>query len=367
MKVANRCLMTCIAFAAAVTMLCLPKGADSVQKSGKRHKGKKVHHAQAYTPIGTKKVRVLSKTDVQLPKNISLIEPYRLTFYATDFTVTVFSRSFARGEAVLCEVAPSAEAQSSLSVKIAFEGQEVPLVKKTWGYAGIFPIPPDSTNMWMNINAIVQCDTYKEEYHFPLKIKDVQFPEYKRALKLGEYSDADLFEKKPWLKEKIEMEKAKKNKIFAQSSPYRLFPRLSHPRDYHKITSSFYARRLYERYEIVNGKKIIRNSLASPHLGLDLWGPVGAPVFAMADGIVVLAEEMFYEGNQVIVDHGGGIFSRYMHLSKILVRKGDIVNAGRLIGHVGASGMVTGPHLHVGLLIRGVYVDPMSLLCLPLR
>lgn len=351
----------------AVTVFFLPADAESKRKGGKRYKGNKLQHLETDKHVGIKKILLFSKTEVQLPKNITLAEPSRLTFYGTDFTLDVYSRSFAYGEAVLCEVIPSADVQKSISVEITFQDQNIPLAKKPWGYAGVFAISPDSTSAWGNLNATVRCNGKTKEYHFPLKIKEVQFPEYKKVLQLGEYSDTDLFTKKPWLKEKIEKEKAKKNAIFSKSAPYELLSRLSHPRDYHKITSPFYTRRFYERYEIVNGKKHICKASVFPHLGLDLWGQVGSPVYAMANGTVVLAEEMFYEGNQVIIDHGGGIFTRYMHLSEIIVREGEIVDAGRLIGKVGASGMVTGPHLHVGLLIRGVYIDPMSLLCLPLR
>ncbi len=367
MKVPNRCSILLIAFACACTVFLQTNDAESSRETKSRHTAKRQHHSEAHKVFGTKKILLFSKTEVQVPKNFQLHKPSHQTFYGTDFKLDVFSRSFARGEAVWCEVVPSSEARNSLSVEIAFEDQKIPLVKKSWGYAGIFAIPPDSTNVWANINITVLCEGRKEEYHFPFKITEVQFPVYKKALQLGEYSDADVFKKKPWLKEKIENEMAKKKKIFSNISPYLFLPQLSHPRDYHKITSTFYARRLYERYEIENGKKIIRRAMVSPHLGLDVWGPIGAPVYAMADGSVVLAEEMFYEGNQVIIDHGGGVFTRYMHLSEILVRVGDGVRAGNPIGKVGASGMVTGPHLHVGIVIRGVYVDPMSLLYLPVR
>ncbi len=367
MKVPNRCSIPLIAFAFACIVFLLTTDAESSRETNSRHKAKRQHHSEAHKVFGTKKVRLLSNTEVQLPKNFRLHKPLQLTFYGTDFKLAAFSRSFAWGEAVWCEVVPSPEVRNSLSVEIAFEDQKIPLAKKPWGYAGIFAIPPDSKNVWANINVTVRYEVKKEEYHFPLQITQVQFPVYKKAMQLGEYSDADVFKKKPWLKERIENEMAKKKKIFSNISPYEFLAQLSHPRDYHKITSSFYARRLYERYEVENEKKIILQAMVSPHLGLDLWGPIGAPVYTMMDGTVVLAEEMFYEGNQVIIDHGGGVFSRYMHLSEILVRVGDAVRAGKLIGKVGASGMVTGPHLHAGVVIRGVYVDPMSLLYLPVR
>jgi murein DD-endopeptidase MepM/ murein hydrolase activator NlpD len=106
-----------------------------------------------------------------------------------------------------------------------------------------------------------------------------------------------------------------------------------------------------------------RNSI---HRGLDLKGDVGAPVYAMADGEVVLAHTMFYEGKMVVVDHGNQIFSYYQHLDSISVKTGDIVKAGDTVGGVGATGMVTGPHLHVAFVIHGVHIDPLSILSLPI-
>ena len=85
----------------------------------------------------------------------------------------------------------------------------------------------------------------------------------------------------------------------------------------------------------------------------------------MADGVVVLSHLMFFEGNMVVVDHGNRVFSYYMHMDSRGVAVGDRVMAGQKIGTVGSTGTSTGPHLHVALSIRGVHVDPMSLLWLP--
>ncbi len=90
-----------------------------------------------------------------------------------------------------------------------------------------------------------------------------------------------------------------------------------------------------------------------------------SPVFSMADGKIVLAMKMFYEGNLVAVDHGNKVFTYYMHMDSMAVKEGDIVKAGDLVGRVGSTGTSTGPHLHVALSIRGVHVHPLSLLSLP--
>jgi murein DD-endopeptidase MepM/ murein hydrolase activator NlpD len=103
-----------------------------------------------------------------------------------------------------------------------------------------------------------------------------------------------------------------------------------------------------------NGKK------QSQHYGTDLAGAVGAPVEATNDGLVVLARDCFASGKSIAVAHGGGLFSVYFHLSAIDVRPGDRVRRGQAIGKVGQTGRVTGPHLHFGMKVGDLYVDPES-------
>jgi murein DD-endopeptidase MepM/ murein hydrolase activator NlpD len=94
------------------------------------------------------------------------------------------------------------------------------------------------------------------------------------------------------------------------------------------------------------------------HSGLDLRAWYGTPIPAMGKGIVVLTEKMVSPGNVVVIDHGGQIFSRYMHLKKILVKEGEIVNSKTIIGKAGATGRVEGPHLHWDIIWKGIPVDP---------
>lgn len=98
-----------------------------------------------------------------------------------------------------------------------------------------------------------------------------------------------------------------------------------------------------------------------PHSGIDLRGKTGTPVKACADGVVRVAASHFFSGNSVYIDHGQGVVSMYFHLSKLLVREGETVTKGQVIGKVGATGRVTGPHLHFGLNVSGVAVDPLPL------
>ncbi|UZP68644.1 M23 family metallopeptidase [Desulfovibrio mangrovi] len=100
----------------------------------------------------------------------------------------------------------------------------------------------------------------------------------------------------------------------------------------------------------------------NPHKGLDLRGAAGTPIRACADGVVVLAEQHFFAGNSVYVDHGQGVVSMYFHMSKIDAKVGQKVKRGTVIGMVGSTGRVTGPHLHFGIAVQGELVDPTPLL-----
>lgn len=113
-------------------------------------------------------------------------------------------------------------------------------------------------------------------------------------------------------------------------------------------------------------KRIMNRKVTSIHKGVDIRGKEGDEVTASNRGRVVLAEELFFGGNTVILNHGQGIFTLYMHLSLIKVKPDDLVSAGGIIGSVGSSGRSSGPHLHFGVKVRGVSVNPVSLVKLTL-
>lgn len=109
-------------------------------------------------------------------------------------------------------------------------------------------------------------------------------------------------------------------------------------------------------------KRVFNGEPRSVHKGLDLRGAEGTPIAAAADGVVVLADNLYYSGNAVYLDHGLGVFSAYLHMSQSHVRPGQMVRRGEVIGLVGATGRVTGPHLHLTMLVQGVPVDPQPLM-----
>lgn len=110
---------------------------------------------------------------------------------------------------------------------------------------------------------------------------------------------------------------------------------------------------------VFGSQRILNDKPRSPHRGLDIAAPMGTPVLSPADGIVRLAaKDMYLMGNTLIVDHGLGVRSIFIHLNRILAKEGDRVTQGDLIARVGQSGRATGPHLHWGVFVGTVAVDP---------
>ncbi len=114
-------------------------------------------------------------------------------------------------------------------------------------------------------------------------------------------------------------------------------------------------------------RRIINDLEKSPHNGIDIKGDRGTPVHALSPGVVVLADDLFFGGNTLVLDHGHALYSFYMHLDGFTVKPGDRVSAKNVVGYVGSTGRATGPHLHIGTKLQGVNVNPLSLINLELK
>jgi len=108
-------------------------------------------------------------------------------------------------------------------------------------------------------------------------------------------------------------------------------------------------------------RRVLNGQPGSPHSGVDFPALTGTPVHATQNGRVALAQELFFSGNTVVLDHGLGIYTLYGHLSEIEVKVGDELQSGQVLGKVGATGRVTGPHLHWGLTVERARVNPLQL------
>jgi hypothetical protein len=171
----------------------------------------------------------------------------------------------------------------------------------------------------------------------------------------GSLSVAPKFvEPGPEALQQIEAERQLKDGVFAASSPEPLWTGSFRRPVSAPPTASFGVRRIF------NGK------LASIHKGMDFRAATGTPVRAGNSGVVVLARPLYYEGNCVVIDHGLGLFTISMHLSRIDVQVGQRVDTGDRLGLSGATGRVTGPHLHWAVRWQDAYLDPAKLLHLDL-
>ena len=118
--------------------------------------------------------------------------------------------------------------------------------------------------------------------------------------------------------------------------------------------------------DVFGVQRVFNGKVQSTHQGLDFRVPPGTPVAAVNRGRILLARPLFFEGNCLVIDHGQGLLTLYLHLSKFLVKEGDTVEKGQPIALSGGTGRATGPHLHLAVRWQGVYLNPAGLLSLQL-
>lgn len=148
--------------------------------------------------------------------------------------------------------------------------------------------------------------------------------------------------------QRAQKEARKIKRIYASGSMARLWDNDFQLPMKSKITSRY------------GNKRVFNGQLKSYHNGIDFRAPIGTPVFAANSGTVGLAEDLFYSGNAVIIDHGTGIFTIYAHLSRIDVSSGQNIQKGQQLGLTGATGRVNGPHLHWGVKVNNVAINPLQ-------
>jgi murein DD-endopeptidase MepM/ murein hydrolase activator NlpD len=170
----------------------------------------------------------------------------------------------------------------------------------------------------------------------------------KRVLKV-----ADAFVNPPQpIIARIRREAAEVEHLWTQSEPRRLW-------------DTGFVRPVPGRANGAFGSRSIFNGQPrQPHGGADFLSPAGTPIQAPNSGRIVLARDLYFTGNTVVIDHGLGVFSLLAHLSVMDVHQGELVTQGQTIGRVGATGRVTGPHLHWAVRMNGARVDPLAVLAI---
>jgi murein DD-endopeptidase MepM/ murein hydrolase activator NlpD len=220
-----------------------------------------------------------------------------------------------------------------------------------------------SKKSWYGI-AGVSLETHPGTYLLTLKAttsggKEISFDKKLRVRSAKYPSIAvtvakQFTEPSPEQLERINQEKTLKQDVFGRVEPEREWSGRFRPPVNARISDVFGTRRTF------NGK------VQSMHQGLDYSVPPGTPVSALNAGTVLLARPLFFEGDCVVLDHGQGLLTLYLHLSEIKVKEGEHVAAGQEIGLSGGTGRVTGPHLHVAVRWQGTYLNPATLLALKL-
>jgi len=194
------------------------------------------------------------------------------------------------------------------------------------------------------IVAVATKDGKKRYKTFKVKVVDGHY----KSEKLRVAPSKAKFNKK--IRARIKKEAKEALKIYNTITPTAYwFEPFKHPMD-SKITSQF------------GNKRVFNGTLKSYHSGTDFRAKTGTPIYSVNRGKVVLVKNRYLSGNSVILDHGEGIYTCYYHMSRFKVKKGKIVKKGELLGLAGATGRVTGPHLHFSTRVAGVQVDPLQLL-----
>lgn len=262
--------------------------------------------------------------------------------------VSLSSSDVASGQAALLEIDLNQLGPAASGLKAKFRDQSIDLIQhpiKSRGiFVGLVGIPlsakPEKTAILLE-----WTDTEgPQTAGVPLGIIDGKY----KSESLSVDSRHVTLSKKNLAR--VKQEKKEIRRIFASGSDARQwFGDFKKPMT-SETTSAFGTQRLF------NGQHL------SYHRGTDFRAKVGTPVYASNSGVIRMAKNLFYSGNMVIVDHGINIFTLYAHLSKIQVNQGQIIARGQQIGLSGATGRVSGPHLHWAVKVNGVYVDPLQFL-----
>ena len=164
--------------------------------------------------------------------------------------------------------------------------------------------------------------------------------------------DPEFLNSTPAIRARIKLEQALKNRAFSSSSSAQMWE------------GAFAAPMQAAISEVFGARRIFNGRHRGLHQGLDYDVEMGTPVAAMNSGKVILARDLFFEGKLIVLDHGRGLLTLYLHLSDFRVKEGASIKRGQIIGLSGKSGRTTGPHLHVAVRWQGVYVDPLRLFAL---
>lgn len=231
--------------------------------------------------------------------------------------------------------------------RVAAEEQASDGGTPVWSAQILLPVPLDEQARTLELGVCASADCARAERQATVRLADRKRPVQRLTV------NKNYVTPPPEVRERIRNDREKVRAALAQPLPQRHWS-LPLERPVPGTVSSLFGL-----------KRIFNGQPRGVHRGLDLRGAQGTPIRACADGVVALADNLYFSGNAVYINHGDGVFTSYLHMSETHVKPGQRVRRGDVLGLVGATGRVTGPHLHLGLTVQGEAVDPQPLLASP--
>lgn len=265
------------------------------------------------------------------------------------FDVELKTSKVVDGGLVFLKITPKRADIKDPKFTVVFEKKpfEVFTLDKGKSFMALVVVPYDSLPRKTEVEVELKAESVNEKLDVPIQVLSGKYPKAVAALKV----DKGFVELTPQDIERDKKEKAESAEIYARVTPKVYWTGAFKKPVESEITSPFGKKRTY------NDPKMAPKI----HWGTDLRAPTGTPIKAPAPGLVVLAKDLFFSGGTVIIDHGYGLFTTYMHMSKIDVKVGSEIKTGDRLGLSGATGRVEAAHLHWGAKVSNQNFNPVYL------
>jgi len=259
-------------------------------------------------------------------------------------TIAAAARAIQPGELVVLTITLSAPVERLRVRAFGRDAAAFSVDPRSW--RALIGIDLDVAPGLHHVSVEGQAGAQKIQTTYELRVRPHTFPTRRLSV------DEAFVNPPSEMEARIQQEAAELQRIWKASAPERLW-------------SGHFARPVPgEAVSRFGTRSVFNGHARNPHSGADFMSPTGTPVHAPNGGRVMLARELYFSGNTVVIDHGLGVFSLLAHLSAIDVHEGGTVAADQIVGRVGATGRVTGAHLHWAVRVGGARVDPLAVLAL---
>ena len=289
-----------------------------------------------------------------------------ITFEEQYIKVAMYATKFSRGNALYIEITEKEPSIRISDLQMSSSGKAILLHHTNRIYRGFSGIDLNYTGQKIVYNIMLKAGNEWYHHSYNLDLEKKQYLTSNTPLDLSASLNQNQVSKKE-IEMKISQSTRKKEEALNVYNKSLIGNKIAFPVNSNVITSPFGVSRVYHRYTYEGDKKKKLKPSVSVHKGTDFRARMGDAIYSIAEGKVVLADELYFEGNCIIIDHGNRVFSSYFHLSKLLVKKGTIIKAGEVIGLAGDTGISTAPHLHLSVHIDSTLVDPLSFISLPVK